>query len=131
MKKKIQQLSKRERQIMDALYKLESASAQEVQSNIPDPPGYSSVRALLARMLEKDLIRTEKQGTKLIYSPKTKIESMRKSAIARLIDIFFSGSSANAVTGLIDARSDDMTDAELAMLSRHIKAARSRRSEPR
>ena len=129
MKKKIHQLSKRERQIMDALYKLESASAQEVLSNIPEPPSYSSVRALLARMLEKDLIETEKQGAKLIYRPKTKIESMRKTAIARLINIFFAGSTAQAVTGLIEEKSDDMTDAELARLARHIEAARSRKAE--
>ena len=58
-----------------------------------------------------------------------KIESMRKTAIARLINIFFAGSTAQAVTGLIEEKSDDMTDAELARLARHIEAARSRKAE--
>lgn len=129
MSKQAHHLSKRERQIMDALYKLESASAQDVQSHIPEPPSYSSVRALLARMLDKDLIQAKKEGTKLIYQPKTKVESMRKTAINRLVDIFFGGSSANAVTGLLDASSDDMSEAELARLARHIEAARERKAK--
>lgn len=96
-------LSRRERQIMDALFRLGRATAAEVREAMPDPPSYSAVRAQLRTLEEKGHLRHEEEGLRYVYVPKTRPEQARKRALSHLIDTFFGGSAADAAAALLDA----------------------------
>ena len=98
----LQQLSRRERQIMDILYEHQACSAQDIQHALPDPPSYSAVRALLARLVEKDLVQFRQEGAKYIYSPKVAEAKAQQSALSRLLKTFFKGSPAQALNAWLD-----------------------------
>ncbi|VUD68175.1 Penicillinase repressor [Thalassocella blandensis] len=115
------QLSRRERQIMDILLEQGECSAKEVQEKLLDPPSYSSVRALIARLVEKGIVVFRQEGTKHIYAPRITEEKAQTSAIQRLLKIFFRGSKANAVNALLHAEGDRMTAREIEMLERTIQ----------
>lgn len=116
-------LSRRERQIMDVLYRLQEASAQEVLDELPDPPSYSTVRALLARLLEKQLVVHRQEGARYIYAPAVAVTEARDSALRRLVTTFFDGSAAQAVSALLGSSRDSLTAAELEDIQRAIAAA--------
>jgi BlaI family penicillinase repressor len=97
-------LSRRERQIMDVLIARERASAAEIQSAIPDPPGYSAVRATLRVMEEKGYIRHEQQGASYVYLPKTAPERARRSEFRHMLETFFNGSPEKVMAALLDAK---------------------------
>lgn len=122
----MQGLSKRERQIMDVLISKEEASAQEVLAAIPNPPSYSSVRALIAKLVEKDEVGFRQQGAKHIYFIKKDMKTVRAGALTRLVNTFFRGSPMDAVTGLLDRHSSDLSDEDLAKLEKRIALARKR-----
>jgi predicted transcriptional regulator len=115
-------LSRRERQILDILYAKGSATAAEVQAALPDPPGYSAVRALLRILEEKGHARHESQGTKYVYLPLVPRESARNSALTRIVHTFFEGSAGQAAAALVDSGS--LSDDELTRLSDLIDRAR-------
>ena len=114
------QLSKRERQIMDVLIQRGECSAQDIQENIPNPPSYSAVRALIARLVDKQIVQFKRDGTKHIYSAKLSEEKVKTSAIERLLKIFFKGSRANAVNALLDMEGDKLTAREIESIERSI-----------
>lgn len=114
------QLSRRERQIMDILYEKGEQSAQQVQQALPDPPSYSAVRALIARLVEKDIVRFRNEGAKHIYSPAVAQASVQESAVQRLIKTFFRGSRSKAVSALLDMEGDKMSAREIAEIERTI-----------
>ena len=114
------QLSRRERQIMDILLEAKECSAQAVQQALPDPPSYSAVRALLARLLEKEAIGFRNEGGKYIYFPLMEEGEAQQSALKRVIKIFFKGSRAKAVNALLEAEGDSLSAAEIADLERTI-----------
>ena len=120
----VQNLSRRERQIMDALFKAGSASAQDVRSQIPDAPSYSAVRALLAKLVEKGHARFRQDGARYIYSPAHDMDSARQGAVKRLVSTFFSGSVTDAVTGLLDSHAPNLSNDELDRLEQMIENAR-------
>jgi len=115
-------LSRRERQILDILYARSSATAAEVKDALPEPPSYSTVRALLRILEEKGHARHEVQGTRYVYSPSVPHESARHSALTRIVKTFFEGSAAQAAAALVDSGS--ISDDELARLSALIDRAR-------
>lgn len=119
-----QQLSRRERQIMDILYEKGEQSAQQIQQALLDPPSYSAVRALVARLVEKKLVRFRSEGGKYIYSPATAQAKVQESAIRRLVKTFFRGSRVQAVNALLDAEGEQMSELELAELERTIARVR-------
>lgn len=121
-----QNLSRRERQIMDSLYRRGSATASEVQGDLPDPPGYSAVRAMLAKLVEKGHITHEYDGPRYIYRPSVSPESARAPALDRVVDTFFGGSASRTIAALLDRRSTEIDEAELEILSRMIEEARRR-----
>src|SRR5687767_7526812 len=97
-------LSRRERQIMDALHELgDDASAEDIRQKLPDPPSYSAVRAMLAKLEAKGAIRHREEGLRYVYSPTTKRSASRRSAVERLVRVFFGGSPGEAVNALLDA----------------------------
>lgn len=115
------QLSRRERQIMEVLYELKEGSAQEVLDRVPDPPSYSSIRALIARLVKKELVEFRYEGTKHIYSPKISDKKAQKSALSRLVSTFFKGRKVNAINALLDNSADELTSIEIDMLENKIK----------
>lgn len=120
----IHNLSRRERQIMDALFKLGSASAKDVMNAIPEAPSYSAVRALIAKLVEKEHVTFEQQGAKNIYKPAHDMGSAREGALKRLVTTFFSGSVADAVTGLLGSDAPDLSHKDLDRLEKMIEKAR-------
>ncbi len=114
------QLSRRERQIMDILFEQGECSAQEVMDRLADAPSYSAVRALIARLLEKDLVGFRTEGTKHIYQAKMEPKKVQASAIKRLIKTFFRGSRVNAVNALLDMDGERLSATEIAELERTI-----------
>jgi BlaI family penicillinase repressor len=117
-------LSRRERQIMDVLYRLGSATAAEVQDNIPEAPSYSAVRALLRILVDKGHIRHSYDGPRYVYSPVVSRPVAQKSALRQLVKTFFDGSTSNAVAALLDMSGKDLTDAELDRLAKIVEQAK-------
>ena len=106
---------------MDILYEQNECSAQEVQQKLPDPPGYSAVRALIARLVEKNLVQFRSEGAKYIYFPAVAEHKAQKSAINRLVKIFFKGSKIKAVNALLDADGEALSASEIDELERKIR----------
>jgi predicted transcriptional regulator len=117
-------LTRRERQIMDIMYQRGSASAAEVQRDLPDPPSYSAVRAMLRLLEEKGHLRHRQEGPRYVYNPTVPRDRARRSATRRLLDTFFEGSTAQAVATLLDESTSDLSDEELAKLADLIDKAR-------
>jgi len=120
----LEQLNWRERQVLDALLELGEASAQEVLERLPEPPSYSAVRALLAKLERKGLARHVERGMRYVYSPAVSREGVRNSAVARLIRVFFEGSTAAAVAGMVELSADSLSEQELEELARTVAAAK-------
>lgn len=119
-------LSRRERQIIDALFRLGRASAADVRSALPDPPSYSAVRALLRILEEKGHVRHEQDGPRYVYMPTVARENAKRSAMRHMVQTFFEGSTAQAISALLDSSSAKLDDDELDRLSRMIAEARKR-----
>jgi predicted transcriptional regulator len=117
-------LTRRERQIMDIMYQRGSPSAAEVQRDLPDPPSYSAVRAMLRLLEEKGHLRHRQEGPRYVYDPTVPRDRARRSATRRLLDTFFEGSTAQAVATLLDESTSDLSDEELAKLADLIDKAR-------
>ena len=117
-------LSRRERQIMDVLYRFGSATAAEVQHNIPEAPSYSAVRALLRILVDKGHIRHSYDGPRYVYSPVVSRPVAQKSALRQLVKTFFDGSTSNAVAALLDMSGKDLTEAELDRLAKIVEQAK-------
>lgn len=121
---KLLHLSRRERQIMDAVYRLGRATAAELQEALPEPPGYSAVRAHLRVLEEKGHLRHEQEGTRFIYLPTLPAARARGAALKNLLATFFEGSAANAVAALLDLEKDKLGEDELSRLGKLIEQAR-------
>lgn len=128
-KTKLTELTRRERQIMDILLERGEASAEQVRAGLPDAPSNSAVRTLLGKLEEKGQIRHEEKGLRYVYSPAMSRREARESAVSRLVRVFFGGSAAQAVNGLLDHSAEGLDDDELDRLAEAIEAERRRRSE--
>jgi len=118
------QLSRRERQIMEIVYRGGRVTASEVLARLPDPPSYSAVRALLRILEDKGHLRHEVSGTRYVYLATVGKQRARRSALRSLVDTFFEGSAAKVVAALLDLSPEDLSEQELARLSRLIEQAR-------
>lgn len=117
------QLSRRERQIMDVVYRFGKVTAAEVLAELPDPPGYSAVRAMLRLLEEKGHIRHEQDGPRYVFLPTVNRDKARRSAMRHLVRTFFDGSTEDAVAALLQS-DNGMRDEELERLSQLIDAAK-------
>jgi predicted transcriptional regulator len=117
-------LSRRERQIMDALHQHGRATASEIQAALPDPPSYSAVRALLRILEAKGHIKHLKEGARYVYQPRASRESARRSALNRLVSTFFAGSVTQAVAALLENADTRISESELRELEQMIEQAR-------
>lgn len=116
-------LSRRERQIMDIIYKKGDCTAAEVMDNLPDPPSYSAVRALLRILEEKKHLRHRQEGPRYVYSPTVSVDKAKKSALHHVITTFFEGSVSQAVAALLDLGEDSIPEEEMSRLSRLVDRA--------
>jgi predicted transcriptional regulator len=119
-----QELSRRERQIMDFLYRQGRAAAADVQANMPDPPSYSAVRALLRVLEDKGHVRHEQEGPRYVYVPRVARDRAKRSALRHVVKTFFDGSKEQLVAALLDDRSAQISAAELDRLAGLIDRAR-------
>ena len=117
-------LSRRERQIMDVLYRRGRATAAEILEGIPDPPSYSAVRAMLRVLEEKKHIRHEAEDLRYVYLPVVPREKARRSAVAHLLDTFFDGSTEQAVATLLNVSARDLKPEDFDRLTALIEQAR-------
>jgi predicted transcriptional regulator len=118
-------LTKRERQIMDRLYRLGRATASEVLDGLPGAPSYSTVRTQLRVLEAKGHVRHEEQGVRYIYIPTVSRQSARRSALRHLVETFFDGSNAKVVAALLGGEGSRVTDEELDRIVDLVKNARS------
>jgi predicted transcriptional regulator len=118
------QLSRREREIMDVIYRSGRATAAEVLDQLAEPPSYSAVRALLRVLEEKGHLRHEEDGPRYVFLPTVPRERALQSALRQLLHTFFDGSAEQAVAALLDLSSARLSDAELERLSQLIADAR-------
>lgn len=117
-------LSRRERQIMDIIYRLGQATAQDVLDNLPDPPGYSAVRAMLRLLEEKGYLRHQQDGPRYLFLPTLARAKAQKSALKQMLQTFFDGSTEQAVAALLDLSRNKLSTEELERLSKLITEAR-------
>ena len=117
-------LSKRERQIMDALYRAGRATANEVVAALPGSPHLSTVRTQLRILEEKGVISHEVDGPRYVYAPKVPRHAARRSALRHLVDTFFEGSSVKVMTALLSNDTAGLTDQDLDRIAELVRSAR-------
>ena len=118
------QLTKRERQIMDVLYRLGRATASEVMARLPGDPSDSTVRTQLRVLETKGHVRHEEAGLRYVYLPTVPRHTARRSALKHLVDTFFDGSSANVVAALLGGEGARLSDGELERIAELLDRAR-------
>lgn len=123
-KKSLNDLSRREREIMDVIYRKEHANASEVQNEMSNSPSYSTVRALLKILEEKGYLKHEKKGQKYIYYPSIPKNRAIKSAIENLMNTFFNNSIEKTVAALLENNKSELTESDFKRLTDLIEMAR-------
>jgi predicted transcriptional regulator len=119
-------LSRREREIMDAIFANGNrASAEDVRRQLADPPSYSAVRTMLARLEEKGYVRHQQEGLRYVYSAVTSPAAAKRDALSRSMRVFFKGSRSQMITTLI--RQEPWTEQELDALQAEIERVRKER----
>jgi predicted transcriptional regulator len=117
-------LSRRERQIMDILYKRGKASAQEILDALPDPPTYSAVRAKLRVLEEKGHVRHQEESLRYVYLPVVARDAARKSALRHMVSTFFAGSVQETVAALLDLSAANLKSEDLDRISAMVEQAK-------
>jgi predicted transcriptional regulator len=116
-------LGRRERQILDVVYRLGRATVAEVRAELPDPPTYSAVRGMLNLLRDKGHLTHVADGLRYVYLPVVDPSEARRSALAHVVRTFFAGSHADAASALLDLPDRKASREELARLSRLVQQA--------
>jgi BlaI family transcriptional regulator, penicillinase repressor len=119
-----QNLTRRERQIMDVVYARGQVTVSEVHEELPAAPTYSAVRAMLRKLEEKGHLKHDAHGPRYVYEPTMPREAARENALERLVRTFFDGSPSKTVAALLDLKGEELTDRELDDLAGLIARAR-------
>lgn len=114
------QISRRERQVMDILFRVGKATAEEVMNELPDPPGYSAVRALLVTLEGKGLVKHGKDSRRYVYQPTVPEKKAKRSALKQLIATFFEGSPEKLVASLLDPQDQKLSPEEIERIRKLI-----------
>jgi BlaI family penicillinase repressor len=122
-------LTRRESQIMEILYRRRRATVEDIRAELPDAPSPSSVRKLLDIMIERGLLAREYDGPRYMYFPAVKPEDASRSALKQLVRTFFNNSPGSAIAALLDIRSTQLSAAEYRELSNLLKRAREQGGE--
>jgi len=123
-RKNYAKLSRRERQIMDVIYRHDEATAAEVREGLPDPPSYSAVRATLRILEEKGAVKHRKQGPRYVFAPTEPTSRVRSFALQQLLTTFFDGSAEKALAALLDESREDISADELERMQQLVEEAR-------
>lgn len=123
-KKDASQLGRREREILDIVFRLGEASVNEVMAEMADPPAYDSVRTMLRLLERKNFVKHRQDGTKYVYRATQSRTSARKSALSHLMATFFENSIADTMAAALDLKADALKDEELQKLQDLIDKAR-------
>ena len=121
-----ERLSRRERQIMDIVYRRGEATAQQILDDMSDPPSYSAIRALLRILVDKNHLQHREDGPRYVYSPILSRQTARARALAQVVNTFFDGSAMKAASALLGSAQRKLTKSELDELTALIDAARKR-----
>lgn len=113
-------LSRRERQIMNVLYRQNGATVAEVMDGLPDPPSYSAVRATLRILEEKGHVAHEEAGPRYVYRPTIAPEEAKEAALQHVVRTFFGGSAEQAAVALLGMAETKLTDTDIQRLTRRI-----------
>jgi len=116
--------SKRERQIMDIVYRFEKTSAREIHEAIPDAPSYTSIRSHLRAMVDKGYLVYSQEGIRYVYTAVVPKVKARSSALHNVLTNFFGGSHQDLVATLIDNEAKNLSDQDLEKLSTLIEKAK-------
>jgi BlaI family transcriptional regulator, penicillinase repressor len=122
-------LSKRERQIMDVVYRRGRATAAEVHEELPDAPTYTTVRGLLRILEEKGHLQHAEEGPRYVYRPSTPREDAGASLLSHVVSTFFDGSAAKAMAALLGSSAGRVNDADLERLAELVERARVARED--
>lgn len=117
------QLGRRERQIVEAVYRLGEASVADVRRALPDPPSYSAVRATLGLLAAKNLVCHRNEGKRYLYRAVTPKTTVRRFALRELVENFFGGRPADAVAALLDGNAGELEPEDLERIKRRIESA--------
>ena len=117
-------LSRRERQVMNILFRRGEATVSEVMQDLPDPPTYSAVRSILRILAEKDFVTHREDGPRYVYLPAVSADHAADEALNQVVRTFFDGSADAAVTALLRLSDADLSEAEIAKLRERIRSAR-------
>jgi BlaI family penicillinase repressor len=117
-------LSRRERQIMDIVYELKEATAQQVQGRLPEAPGYSAVRALLRVLENKGHLDHRQDGPRYVYLPRLAKDKARRSELRHLLKTFFDNSTEDAMAALLDISEDRLSEEDYLRLEALIQKSR-------
>lgn len=118
------ELGRRERQLMEIVYRRGRATATEIRDELPDPPSYSAVRGMLRLLEDKGYLRHEQDGPRYKYLPTSDPKSVGKSAVRDLVRTFFDDSASSAVAAMIGLYEGHLSEAELDRLESLIERAR-------
>ncbi|HSC29364.1 MAG TPA: BlaI/MecI/CopY family transcriptional regulator [Vicinamibacterales bacterium] len=122
-------LTRRESQIMEILYRRRRATVEQIRSELPDAPGSSSVRKLLEIMIDRGLLAREYDGPRYVYFPAVRPEDASRSALKQLVRTFFNNSPGSAIAALLDLSSTRLSDDDYRRLSGLLKRAREQGDE--
>lgn len=117
-------LGARERQIVEAVFKLEEGSVNDVLDTISDPPSYSAVRAMLNVLVRKGYLDFRKDGNRYLYRPKVAKKTARKIVLKNILDKFFGGRATDAVAALLDVAEDELSEEDYKQLRKLIDNAK-------
>lgn len=123
-KKDTSQLGRREREILEIVFRLGEAAVGQVVEQMRQPPAYDSVRTMLRLLERKGFVKHRRDGTRYVYRPTQSKATASKSALSHLMTTFFAGSVADTMAAAFDLKSDDLTDEELEKLQTLIDKAR-------
>lgn len=115
---------------MDVIWRRGRANVAEVLEQLPEPPSYSAVRAMMRILEEKGHLKHQADGPRYVYMPTVPREAARQGALRHLLRTFFNGSTESAVAALLELKGDRLSDAELDRLQRRIEAARNAEEQP-
>ena len=117
-------LSRRERQVMEILHRRGESTVAEIMSELPDPPTYSAVRSILRILSEKQLIQYKEDGPRYVYFPAAPTEEARDEVLEHVVRTYFGGSAEQAVTALLRISDADISDSEVERLREKIRTTR-------
>ncbi len=117
-------LARRERQIMDVVHQQGEATVGEVLAQIADPPSYSAVRTMIRHLEAKGLLKHRQDGKRYVYRATQSREAASRSALRKLMDVFFAGSASDAMAAILDVSAEKLEQADLDRMAALIQQAR-------